>query len=209
MEDVLELYAEPADPERPIVCVDERPYQLVGEVTPPEPCAPGQPAREDYEYERKGTCNLFMVFSPEQGHRHVEVSARRTAVDFAHLLRDLIEGPYAEAEVIRLVVDNLNTHTPASLYKAFPPEEARRLASKVEWHYTPEHGSWLNMAEIEFAVLAKQCLRQRLPEQSLVQREAGAWEARRNASGVTVNWRFTVSQARRKLRRLYPVPSGS
>lgn len=209
MEDVLETYAEPADPARPLVCVDERPYQLVGDVTPPVPCAPGQPAREDYEYERKGTCNVFLAFCPEQGQRHVEVTERRTAEDFARFLQGLLEGPYAEAERIRLVTDNLNTHTPASFYKILPPEQARRLAARIEWHYTPEHGSWLNMAEIELAALAKQCLRQRLPEQGLLARKAAAWERRRNTSGTTVNWRFTVSQARRKLRHLYPIPPGS
>jgi hypothetical protein len=205
MEDVLDVYAEPPDPERPVVCVDERPYQLVGEVTPPEPCAPGQPAREDYEYERKGTCNLFLSFCPAQGARQVEVTERRTAVDFAHFVQEVVDIQFPEAEVIRLVVDNLNTHRPASFYKAFPPEEARRLARKIEWHYTPEHGSWLNQAEIEFAVLSKQCLARRLPDRERLAREVAAWEAPRNAAGTTIKWRFQTTDARIKLRRLYPV----
>ncbi len=205
MEDVLELYAEPPDPHRPVVCVDERPYQLVGEVTPPEPCGPGQPAREDYEYERKGTCNLFLAFCPGQAHRHVEVTERRTAVDFAHFVQEVVEEQFPDAEQVRLVVDNLNTHTPASLYKAFAPERARRLARKIEWHYTPEHGSWLNQAEIEFAVLSKQCLARRLPARTLLAREVAAWEAPRNAMKATVDWRFKTGDARIKLKRLYPV----
>ncbi len=204
MEDVLDLYAEPPDPAHPVVCVDERPYQLVGEVTSPQPCAPGQPARQDYEYERKGTANLFLGYCPHPGWRHVEMTERRTAVDFAHFVRTLVDEHFPEAEKIRLVVDNLNTHTPASFYKAFSPEEARRLASKVEWHYTPEHGSWLNQVEIEISILSRQCLERRIPDAGTLAREVAAWERERNLRQAVIDWRFTAKDARIKLRRLYP-----
>ena len=169
-----------------------------------EPPTPGQPARFDYEYERKGTANLFVAFCPEKAWRQVVVTARRTAVDFAHFLRTLVEEHFPDAEVIRLVVDNLNTHTPASLYKAFAPEEARRLVSKLEWHYTPEHGSWLNQVEIEISILSRQCLERRIPDAETLRRQVKAWEAARNACRATIEWRFTSRDARIKLKRLYP-----
>jgi hypothetical protein len=204
MEDLCDLYAEPPDPRRPLVCVDERPYQLVGEVIPSQLPTPDQPARFDYEYERKGTANLFVAFSPTEAWRQVEPTERRTAVDFAFFMRALIDEHFSESEVIRLVVDNLNTHTPASFYKAFPPEEARRLVSKLEWHYTPEHGSWLNQVEIEISVLSRQCLEGRIPDAQTLRREVKAWETARNAAGATIDWRFTTKNARTKLKRLYP-----
>jgi DDE superfamily endonuclease len=204
MEDVLDLYAAPADPQRPRVCVDERPYQVVGETRTPLPAAPGQPARYDYEYRRNGTANLFVHFSPDTGWRHVDVTARRTKHDFALQLQALVDEHFPTAEVIRVVLDNLNTHTPAALYEAFPPEEARRLAAKLEFHYTPKHGSWLNMAELEISVLSRQCLERRLADIPTLRREVAAWEAPRNAAGATVHWRFTSTDARTKLHRLYP-----
>lgn len=207
MQDVLDLYAEAYDPKRPVVCFDELPDQLVDHVVEPEPAEPGQDAREDYEYERKGTCNLFVSFKPLQGWRYVEVSARRTAVDFAQQMKRLVDEQFPEAEVIRVVLDNLNTHTPAALYQAFTPEVARRLTSKLEFHYTPKHGSWLNMVEIELSVLARQCLDQRVAERVDVERVVKLWEARRNASRATVDWRFTVRDARIKLKDLYPLQS--
>jgi hypothetical protein len=203
MEDVLELYAEPYDAERPVVCFDELPYQLLNHVVPPQAASPGHPARLDYEYERTGTCNLFMWFQPAQGWRHVEVTARRTAQDFAHQMRQLVDEQFPDAAVIRVVLDNLNTHTPAALYQAFDPAEARRLTAKLEFHYTPKHGSWLNMVEIEWSVLARQCLDQRLPDQSSVAHVIALWETRRNASRASVDWRFTVRDARTKLNHLY------
>jgi hypothetical protein len=204
MEDLCDLYAEPPDSRRPLVCVDERPYQLVGEVTPIQPPTPGQPTRQDYEYERKGTANLFVSFCPEQARRQVEVTERRTAVDFAHFLRGLVDEQFPDAERIRLVVDNLNTHSPASVYKAFAPEEARRVISKLEWHYTPAHGSWLNQVEIEISILSRQCLERRIPDAETLCREVKAWQDARNARGATIDWRFTSKDARIKLKRLYP-----
>ena len=204
MEDLLDLYAEPPDPRRPRVCVDELPYQLVGEVKPPQPCAPGQPARADYEYERKGTANLFVSYCPDEGRRQVEVTARRTGEDFAHFIKALVDEHYPQADKLRLVTDNLNTHKPAVFYQAFPPEEARRLVSKLEWHYTPEHGSWLNQVEIELSVLSRQCLERRIPDTDTLRREVRAWQAERNARGATIDWRFSTKDARTKLKRLYP-----
>jgi hypothetical protein len=204
MEDVLEVYHRPYDEKRPQVCIDEASKQLVGEVTQPLPAEPGQPQRCDYEYVRKGTANLFMIFEPLAGWRHVEVTERRTAVDFAEVLRWLVEEVYADAEQVVLVTDNLNTHTPACLYEAFAPERARRLAEKLEWHYTPKHGSWLDMAEIELSALVRQCLDRRLDCQEEVRREVGAWEEDRNERGAQAQWRFTTADARIKLRRLYP-----
>ncbi len=203
LEDVLDLYAQPYDAERPVVCFDELPYQLLQHVVAPHPCAPGRLAREDYEYERRGSCNLFMTVQPQQGWRHVEVTARQTAHDCAHQMRTLVDEQVPQAAVIRVVLDNLNTHTPAALYQAFPPAEARRLTEKLEFHYTPKHGSWLNMAEIEWSVLVRQCLDQRLPDQAAVAGVVVPWEARRNASHATVDWRFTVHDARTKLEHLY------
>jgi hypothetical protein len=204
MEDVLDLYAAPPDPTRPRVCFDERPVQLIGETRVPLPTAPGQPARFDYEYERKGTANLFVHFCPDRGWRHVDVTERRTKHDFAHQMRALVDEHFPEADVLRVVLDNLNTHTPAALYEAFPPAEARRLASKLEFHYTPKHGSWLNMAELEISVLSRQCLDRRLESLPLLRHEVGAWEAPRNAAEATIHWRFTTADARTKLSRLYP-----
>lgn len=204
MEDLLDLYAEPYDPRYPVVGFDELPSQLVSEVRQPLPVAPGQPARYDYEYRREGTCNLFMMCQPLAGWRHVEVTERRTAQDFARCMQALVDVQFPEATLISVVLDNLNTHTPAALYQTFPPAEARRMVSKLDFHLTPKHGSWLNITEVELAVLADQCLARRLPDRNTVQREVAAWEARRNAAKATVQWRFTTAKARRKLRRLYP-----
>jgi DDE superfamily endonuclease len=205
MEDVLDLYAEPYDPQYPVVCFDESPYQLVREVRQPLPAMPGHPLRYDYEYRREGSCNLFMFLEPLQGWRHVKVTDRRTAQDFAHCMRDLVDRHFPQAAVISVVLDNLNTHTPAALYATFPPAEACRILRKLDFHYTPKHGSWLNMAESEFAVIATQCLDRRLGNQEMVRREIAAWEARRNVAKATVEWRFTTTKARRKLRHIYPL----
>jgi hypothetical protein len=206
MEDVLDLYEEEPDPERPKVCFDEQPYQMLSEVREPLPTAPGQPLRYDYQYQREGTCNLFLFFCPDTGWREVKVTAQRTAVDFAHCMKDLVDVHFPEALVIRVILDNLNTHTPAALYEAFAPEEARRILRKLEFHFTPKHGSWLNMAEIELSALTRQCLHRRLPNQERVACESAAWVKDRNAQGTTVQWRFTTTQARDKLQRLYPSP---
>ena len=203
MEDVLDLYAEPYDPRHPVVCFDEKPLQLLEETRLPRPVAPGQPALVDYEYRRKGTANLFLAVEPLAGWRQVTATERRTKLDFAGQLQELSER-YADAERIRIVLDNLNTHTPASLYEAFPPEEARRLVRRFEFHYTPKHGSWLNMAEAELSVLSKQCLDRRLADLRRVGRETTAWTASRNRDRVKIHWRFTVHDARRKLSHLYP-----
>jgi hypothetical protein len=204
MEDVLDLYAEPEDPERPRVCFDECPYQIISEVRASLPMRPGRPSRYDYEYKRQGTCNLFLFVQPHVGWRHVKVTARRTKLDFAHCMRDLVDIHFPEARVIRVVLDHLNTHTPAALYEAFEPAEARRIVRKLEFHYTPKHGSWLNMAEIELSVLSDQCLDRRLPDQQTVVQEVAAWETRRNAERATIDWRFGTQEARVKLKRLYP-----
>jgi DDE superfamily endonuclease len=208
MEDVLEVYTRPYDPRHPQVCLDETSRQLLGEITPPMPVAAGRPAREDYEYQRRGVCNVFVVCEPLRGWRHVTVSERRTRIDWAHCIKELVDLHYPDAERIVLVQDNLNTHTPASLYEAFEPAEARRLADRLELHYTPKHGSWLNMAEIELAVLAGQCLDRRLADRATLQREVAAWEAARNSTGRGVDWRFTTEDARIKLKHLYPVIQG-
>jgi hypothetical protein len=191
-------------PRRPQVCLDETSRQLLGEVNPPRPVAPGQPARVDYEYERNGVCNLFLICEPLRGWRHVTVSDRRTRIDWAHCIEQLVDVHYPDAERIVLVQDNLNTHTPASLYEAFPPEEAKRLADKLELHATPKHGSWLNMAEIELRVLAEQCLDRRLADRATLEREVTAWWTARNNAGRRVDWRFTTTDARIKLKHLYP-----
>jgi hypothetical protein len=204
MEDVLEVYTRPYDPKRPQVCLDETSRQLLGEVTPPLPVAPGQPAREDYEYVRGGVCNLFLVCEPLRGWRHVRVSAQRTRLDFAQCVKELIDVHYPQAERIVLVLDNLNTHSPASLYEAFPAAEARRLAEKLEIHYTPKHGSWLDMAEVELSVLSRQCLNQRLADRTSLERDVAAWERERNAAVCRIDWRFTTADARIKLKHLYP-----
>jgi hypothetical protein len=210
MEDILDVYTRPYDPARPLVCLDEMPEQLLADVRPPLPPEParderaGRPARVDYEYERRGTANLFLVCEPLAGRRWVTVTDRRTAIDWAQQIKDLVDGRYPDAERIVLVLDNLNTHTPGSLYEAFPPAEAKRLAEKLELHYTPKHGSWLNIAEIELSVLSRQCLDRRIPDKATLQAEATAWADRRNAAGGTVDWRFTTADARIKLKRLYP-----
>jgi hypothetical protein len=204
MEDVLEVYTRPHQKGRPLVCLDETSKQLVAETRTPLPMQPGQPARYDYEYQRNGTANLFMLFAPLEGWRHVKVTDRRTAIDFAHVLKDLSDIHFAEAEKIVLVQDNLNTHAPASLYEAFPPEEARRLVERFEWHYTPKHGSWLDMAESELAVLSAQCLDRRIPDRITLEGEVTAWLQRRNANHAKADWRFTTANARIKLKTLYP-----
>jgi transposase len=204
MEDVLEVYHRPYDERRPLVCIDEVPVQLVGETRTPLPARPGEPERYDYEYVRNGTANLFMVFEPLLGWRAAQVTERRTAKDFAEVLRWLVEEVHGEARKVALVTDNLNTHGPGCLYEAFEPARARRIAEKLEWHYTPKHGSWLNMAEIELAALGKQCLGRRIGSAEELRREVAAWQAERNERQVEAHWQFTTSKARVKLRRLYP-----
>jgi hypothetical protein len=204
MEDVLEVYHRPYDEQRPLVCIDEASKQLVGEVVRPLPPEPGQPQRFDYEYTRNGTANLFMISEPLLGWRAVQVTERRTAKDFAEVLRWLVEDVHGDAKKLVLVTDNLNTHKPASLYEAFPPEQARRIAERIEWHYTPKHGSWLDMAEIELSVLSRQCLDRRIGTREELEGVVAAWEAERNERGVEVKWRFTTDDARIKLHRLYP-----
>ena len=205
MEDVLDVYARPYDPRRPVVGLDEKSKEL--HTTPREslPLEPGQPIRQDYEYERHGVCNLFLAFEPLRGWRKVRVTDRRTRQDFAEQLRVLADEDYPEAESIVLVLDNLNTHGPASLYERFAPEEAHRLAAKFEWHYTPEHGSWLNVAECELSVLGGQCLKRRIADKKTLIHQVAAWEERRNRHYAKVDWQFTTADARIKLKRLYPV----
>lgn len=208
LEDVLDLYAAPYDPARPVICLDEYPLRLSAATRAPLPPRPGQVQREDYEYERRGSCSLFGAFQPLTGWRTIQARPRRTAQDFAHFLQQVVDEHFAEAETIRVVLDNLNTHTPAALYATFPPAEARRLVSKLAWHYTPPHGSWLNMIEIEWSILAQQCLGgRRLADLATVQAEVDAWAARRNTTHATVNWRFTTHDARAALDHLYPVRS--
>jgi hypothetical protein len=204
MEDVLEVYHRPYDEKRPLVALDEASKQLVGEVVQPLPPEPGQPERFDYEYVRNGTANLFMISEPLLGWRAVQVTERRTARDLAEVLRWLVEDLHPDAEKVVLVLDNLNTHKLASLYEAFPPAQARRIAERLEIHHTPKHGSWLNVAEIELSVLSRQCLDRRLGDAEELRRAVGAWEEERNERGVEVQWRFTTADARIKLRRLYP-----
>ncbi len=204
MEDVLDVYAEAFDPRRPWVCFDEKPYQLLSHARDPLPVAPGQPRRIDYEDKREGTCNLFLLLDPHRAWRRLEVTESRTAVDFAHQMKWLVDEGYPEAGTIRVVLENLNTHSAASLYQAFAPAEAWRIARRLEFHYTPKHASWLNMAEIEFSVLKRQCLGRCLATQDEVAREVGAWESDRNHSGAMIHWRFTTADARTKLHRFYP-----
>ena len=203
MEDVLDLYAEPEEANRPVICFDERPCQLIEEVRQPVPALPGQPERFDYEYKRNGTCNLFLMVQPLAGWRHVETTERRTSRDFAHQMKALVDEHFPQAAVIRVVLDNLNTHTPAALYETFVPEEARRITRRLEFHYTPKHGSWLNMAEIEFAVLSGQCLKRRIGDMEGLSREVSAWQAERNRQQAKINWQFKISDARVKLHHLY------
>jgi len=207
MEDLLDLYALPYDPRYPVVTFDEVPYQLVSETQIPLPAKPGQPVRYDFEYKREGTRNLFICFQPLLGWRHVEVTQRRTKVDFAYQMKDLVDVRFPDALVIRMVIDNLNIHTPAALYETFEPEEARRILRKLEFHYTPKHASWLNMVEIEIAVLSDQCLDRRIGDAEILTSEIAAWERERNGKKATVNWRFTATDARIKLKRLYPSKS--
>jgi DDE superfamily endonuclease len=204
MEDVLDLYAEPYNPKRPKVNFDESNKQLIQEKRQRLPSASGHSERYDYEYERNGTRNMFRCCEPQAGWRHVAVTAQRTKLDFARQMKWLVDEQYPEAEVIRLVRDQLNTHKVASLYDAFAPEEARRIARKLEIHYTPKHGSWLNMAEIELSVLQRQCLDRGIPNEATLKGEIAAWEARRNQEQATIDWRFSVTDAREKLKRLYP-----
>ena len=204
MEDLLDLYAEPWDPTRPVVCFDETSKQLVAETRVPLPLQPGRPERFDTEYARNGTANLFLFVQPRGGWRHVAVTDRRTKPDFAEQMRALVDRHFPDAAVIRIVMDNLNTHTPAALYEAFPAAEARRILRKLEFHYTPVHGSWLNMAELEFSMLSRQCLGRRIPDRDTLTTEISAWETARNEQRATITWQFTVEDARRKLHRLYP-----
>jgi transposase len=204
MEEVLDVYAQPLDPACPVVCFDERPCQLLAEVVEPLPTRAGQAARVDYEYQRRGVCNLFMLCQPLAGWRHTSVTQQRTKTDFAQCLRELVDVHFPNAPMIRVVLDNLSTHTPAALYETFSPEEARRLLRRLTFHYTPKHGSWLNMAEIELSVLVRQCLRQRLPDIDALAAETSAWQTRRNAERATITWSFKLEDARTKLARLYP-----
>ena len=204
MEDLLDLYQRPFDPRRPLVCIDELPKQLVSEARVPRPPAPGRPARYDYEYRREGVANMFLISEPLLGWRAAQVTQRRTAVDFAEVLRFLAEDVHPDAERLVLVVDNLNTHGPWCLYEAFDAERARRIAARLEWHYTPKHGSWLNVAEVELAALSKQCLDRRIGSMEELARAVAAWEEDRNERMVGAQWRFTTADARIKLHRLYP-----
>ena len=208
MEQVLDVYQRRYDPDFPVVCLDEATKQLVKETIEPIVAQPGQPKRVDYQYERNGTANLFMLCDPMAGWRQVKVTKQRTAIDYAHLLKDLVDQYYREALVITIVQDNLNTHTPASLYKAFTPQEARRILQRLEFCYTPKHGSWLNMAEIELSILARQCLDQRLAEFATLDAEVAAWVEARNQEQSWIDWRFTTEDARVKLKRLYPSVDG-
>ena len=205
MEDILAVYTRPHDPDRPLVCLDETSKQLTAETRSPIPVASGRPARHDYEYKRNGVANLFMLFAPLEGWRHVKPTARRTAIDYAHLLKETCDFHFPRAEAIVLVQDNLNTHGPASLYRAFPAAEARRIAERFEWHYTPKHGSWLNMAEAELSILARQCLSRRIPDLETLEQQIAAWLKRRNKNHAKADWRFTNKDARIKLKNLYPV----
>lgn len=204
MEDVLAVYTRPHDPKRPLVCLDEAAKQLVSAVRLPMPMTPGRSARHDYEYKRAGTANLFMAFAPLEGYRYVKVTNHRAKGDYAQFLAELSDKHFAAADKIVLVQDNLNTHSPASLYASFPPAEARRLAERFEWHFTPKHGSWLNMAEAELSVLARQCLCQRIRSREQLTAAVTAWHKNRNAQGKIANWQFTNQDARTKLKKLYP-----
>jgi hypothetical protein len=205
MEDILEVYHRPLDPKRPLVCMDELPYQLISETRVPLPPRPGQAQCYDYEYKREGVANIFMVFAPLLGQRWTRITKRRTRKDWAYLVRDIVEVLFPDAERVILVMDNLNTHVGGALYEAFPPAEARRILNQLEIHYTPKHGSWLNMAETELSVLSRQCLDRRIGTRQFLEREVSAWNRARNASATTVDWQFTTADARTKLKRLYPV----
>jgi len=204
MENVLELYGEVYQPWQPVVCFDERPCELRADTRESLPMKPGQVTRQDYEYQRNGTCNLFMFFHPLAGWRHAKVTAHRKNEDFAECMRELVDVHFPFAEKIRVVLDNLSTHTPAALYETFPPHEALRILKRLEFHFTPKHASWLNMVEIELSVLVNQCLKRRIPDIAVLAHEVNAWEIERNNRKATVNWRFNVGEARTKLARLYP-----
>jgi hypothetical protein len=204
MEDVLDVYQQPVDPTRPLICLDETSRQVLAETRAPQSVAPGRPARHDPEYARQGVVNVFLVCAPRQGWRQVRISNQRTRIDWAHCIQELVDEHYPQADRLVLVMDQLNTHSPASLDEAFPPSEAKRLADKLEIHSTPKHGSWLNMAEIELSVLARQCLDRRLGDRATLRREVAAWVAARNGAARTIDWRFTTEDARIKLKRLYP-----
>lgn len=204
MEDVLAVYTRPYDPQRPVICLDETSKQVLRQVRPALPMQPGRVRREDHEYARAGVLNLFLFCEPLRGWRQISVTDRRTKIDWAEQVKTLVDVHYPNAERIVLVMDNLNTHTPAALYERFPPAEARRLVSKLELHYTPKHGSWLNMAELELSVLSRQCLNRRVPDRVYLEDEVAAWVVERNAKGAPIDWRFATADARIKLRRLYP-----
>jgi hypothetical protein len=207
MEDVLAVYARPVDPRRPLVCFDEAGKDLKAHTRPPQPATAGRAGREDSPYTRAGSRNLFLACAPHLGWRQIRVTAQRTARDFAHAVRDLVDRQFPQAERIVLVLDNLNTHRPAALYQTFPPAEAWRIQERLEWHYTPTHGSWLNMAELELSVLARQCLARRIPDQATLETEVATWVAARNAEASTVSWHFTKEEARQRLHWLYPHPA--
>ena len=209
MEDVLDLYAEPPNPKYPVVCLDESPLQLIGEVREPVPAAPGQPARYDYEYRRCGTVNLFVVVDVHRSWRKITVTRRRTAQDYAARLRALVDVDYPDAARVRVVQDNLSTHTPGALYEAFSAPEARRILRRLEFHYTPKHASWLNLVEIEIGVLKGQCLDRRIDDRARLEAEIAAWERDRNAAGARINWMFTTERARAKMGRAYPKPAAT
>jgi hypothetical protein len=204
MEDVIEVYQRPYDPKRPVICLDESCKQLIGEVRHPEPCAPGRIARQDDEYVRNGVVEIFLDVEPLAGKRHVAITETRKKLDWAAYVKDMLDNRYPDAEKVILVMDNLNTHKTASFYEAFKPEEAMRLSKRLEIHYTPKHGSWLNMAEIELSVLKGQCLDRRIPEIGMMRREVAAWEKDRNNGTPRIDWQFTTDDARIKLKRLYP-----
>ena len=206
MEDVLEVYSRPYDYARPVVCMDEMNKQCIKEVRKPIPASPGKPERYDSEYERGETVNIFICSEPLKGHRSTKVTDRRTKVDWAHFIKELVDNEYADADKIVLIMDNLNTHSPGSLYEAFAPEEARRLLNKLEIHYTPKHGSWLNVAEIELSVMSRQCLNRRIPDKQTYEQEIMKWNYDRNDQQIGVDWQFTTKDARIKLKRLYPAP---
>ena len=204
MEDVLDVYTRPYDPRRPLVCFDERPQQLIAQTRLALPMCPGQVERYDYEYQRNGVCNLFIFFAPLEGWRHIKVTARRTKQDWAECMRELVDVHFPQAEIVVVVMDQLNTHNPAALYELFEPAEAKRILDRLEFHYTPKHGSWLNMAEIELSVLSRQCLDDYIPHQASLEQLVVPWETERNANQAKVIWRFTTADARIKLKRLYP-----
>ncbi len=204
MEDVLDLYAEPYDPERPVVCFDEKSLQLLADTRPPLPVAPGEPVRQDYEYKQQGTANIFISVQPMAGWRQVTVTGQRTKVDFAQEMQRLVDVQFPQAQCIRVVMDNLNTHKPASPYEAFAPEEANRLRHRLEFHYTPKHASWLNMAEIEISAFSRQCLRRRIPDRTSLEQQTASWQTARNQDKALIRWHLASGDARTKLSRLYP-----